>query len=103
MLPGRNSPIWRKFRGSTYPAWGRLRGSAVRCFATALAVTALALPAASLARQPTPQTSLPDVEDEVMCTICGVTLELATDAPQALREREYIRTLIARGLTKDEI
>jgi cytochrome c-type biogenesis protein CcmH/NrfF len=38
-----------------------------------------------------------------MCVICGVTLELATDAPQAIREREYIRTLIARGLSKDEI
>jgi cytochrome c-type biogenesis protein CcmH len=46
---------------------------------------------------------LPDVEDEVMCVICGVTLELATDAPQAIRERDYIRTLIARGQTKDEI
>jgi cytochrome c-type biogenesis protein CcmH len=52
---------------------------------------------------PDPQTSLPDIEDEVMCPICGVTLELATEAPQAQQEREYIRDLIADGLTKEEI
>ena len=35
--------------------------------------------------------------------VCGVTLELATEAPQAIQEREFIRKLIAQGLTKDEI
>ena len=35
--------------------------------------------------------------------VCGVTLELATEAPQAIQEREFIRELIAQGLTKDEI
>ena len=74
-----------------------------RALATIAALAALALPATADAQRPEPQTTLPDVEDEVMCVICGVTLELATDAPQAIREREYIRTLIARGLTKDEI
>jgi cytochrome c-type biogenesis protein CcmH/NrfF len=66
-----------------------------------LAVTALAIPAAARAQEP--QTSLPDIEDEVMCIVCGVTLELATEAPQAIQEREFIRDLIAQGLTKDEI
>jgi cytochrome c-type biogenesis protein CcmH/NrfF len=64
-------------------------------------VVALAAPAA--AQAPEPQTSLPDIEDEVMCPICGVTLELATESPQAIQEREFIRGLIAQGLTKDEI
>jgi cytochrome c-type biogenesis protein CcmH/NrfF len=50
-----------------------------------------------------PQTSLPDIEDEVMCPVCGTTLELATESPQANREREFIRGLIAEGMTKDEI
>jgi cytochrome c-type biogenesis protein CcmH/NrfF len=50
-----------------------------------------------------PQTSLPDIEDEVMCPICGVPLEHATEAPQAQQERQFIRELIAQGLTKDEI
>jgi cytochrome c-type biogenesis protein CcmH len=69
--------------------------------AAALAALALALPAAAAAQEP--QTSLPDIEDEVMCPICGVTLELATEAPQAIQERQFIRERIAEGQTKDEI
>jgi cytochrome c-type biogenesis protein CcmH/NrfF len=38
-----------------------------------------------------------------MCPICGVTLELAIDAPQAQQERAFIRRLIAEGRTKEEI
>jgi cytochrome c-type biogenesis protein CcmH/NrfF len=48
------------------------------------------------------QTSLPDIEDEVMCTICG-TLLAESDSPQADRERALIRTLIAEGKDKDQI
>lgn len=48
------------------------------------------------------QTSLPDIEDEVMCTICG-TLLAESDSPQADRERALIRTLIAQGKDKDQI
>jgi cytochrome c-type biogenesis protein CcmH len=46
--------------------------------------------------------SLPDIEDEVMCPICGTSLQLS-DSPQAERERELIRGLIAKGLTKQQI
>ena len=49
-----------------------------------------------------PQTELPDIEDEVMCPICGTLLELA-QSPQAERERAYISGLIAEGRTKSEI
>ncbi len=73
----------------------------MRALIAIVAALALALPAAALAQEP--QASLPDIEDEVMCPICGVTLELATEAPQAIQEREFIRGLIAKGLTKDEI
>ena len=38
-----------------------------------------------------------------MCPVCGTTLELASDSPQAIREREFIRGLIAEGRTKEEI
>ena len=69
--------------------------------AAALAALALALPAAAAAQEP--QTSLPDIEDEVMCPICGVTLELATEAPQAIQERDFIRERIAEGMTKEQI
>jgi cytochrome c-type biogenesis protein CcmH len=56
-------------------------------------------PAASAAA---PRTTLPDVEDEVMCTICG-TLLAESDSPQADGERALIRRLIAEGETKDQI
>jgi cytochrome c-type biogenesis protein CcmH len=68
---------------------------------TLLAVLALAAPAAAAAAAP--QTTLNDVEDEVMCTVCGVPLNLATDAPQAIRERAFIRARVAAGDSKDEI
>ncbi len=73
----------------------------MRTLAAIVAALALAVPAGALAQ--TPQTSLPDIEDEVMCPICGVTLELATEAPQAIQEREFIRERIAEGLSKEEI
>jgi cytochrome c-type biogenesis protein CcmH len=49
-----------------------------------------------------PKTTLPDVEDEVMCTICGTALNLSA-SPQADRERAFIRREIAAGKTKDQI
>ena len=49
-----------------------------------------------------PQTSIADVEDEVMCPICGTLLELA-ESPQAQRERVLVKRLIAEGRSKDEI
>lgn len=74
---------------------------ALRRILALVGVAALSLPAASFAQEP--QVSLPDIEDEVMCIVCGVPLELATESPQANQERDLIRQLIAAGLTKDEI
>ena len=65
-------------------------------------LAALALPAAASAAS-CPKTSLGDVEDEVMCPVCGVPLELATESPQAQREREYIQRLVAQCRSKDQI
>jgi cytochrome c-type biogenesis protein CcmH len=48
----------------------------------AAAVTLLLTPPATAAAQ-CPRTSLGDIEDEVMCPVCGTPLGLATDAPQA--------------------
>jgi cytochrome c-type biogenesis protein CcmH/NrfF len=79
----------------------------VRRALLAAAATALLLPAspaaAAPAESPEPKTNLADISDEVMCTVCGVPLELATEAPQANAERDFIRRLIAQGKTKDEI
>jgi cytochrome c-type biogenesis protein CcmH len=63
-------------------------------------VLALAIPFPALAA--TPQTSVNDVEGEVMCPICGTLLELA-ESPQAQRERILVKRLIAEGKTKDEV
>lgn len=63
--------------------------------ASLVALLSLASPA--LAAEP--QTSINDVEDEVMCPICGTLLELA-ESPQAQRERAFVRRQIAAGETK---
>jgi cytochrome c-type biogenesis protein CcmH/NrfF len=52
---------------------------------------------------PKPKTTLLDVENEVMCPVCGTPLDLATDAPLANKERALIRRLIARGYSKEQI
>jgi len=67
--------------------------------AALLGALVLALPASAMSA---PQTSLGDLEDEVMCPICGTLLELS-EAPQAERQRVYITRLIAAGKTKDQI
>jgi len=63
------------------------------------ALMPMLLPTAAVAA---PQTSLADVEDEVMCPICGTLLELS-NAPQAERQRAFVARLIAAGRTKAEI
>lgn len=60
----------------------------------------LAAPAGGLAA--TPRTTLPDVEDEVMCVECGTALNVS-QSPVANQERELIRRLIAQGKTKAQI
>src|SRR5262245_64663634 len=81
----------------------RFRGTAagvVGVLATATALAAfLAAPAAA---HPQPRASLTQIEGEVMCPICGTLLELS-DSPQAQREKAYIRHLIAKGKTKQQI
>ena len=68
----------------------------------AVAAALLSAPSAPLAAG-CPKTTLGDVEDEVMCPACGTPLALATEAPQAQRERELVQRLIARCKSKDEI
>jgi cytochrome c-type biogenesis protein CcmH len=60
----------------------------------------LALTPSAIAAQP--KASFNDVEDEVMCDTCNVPLNVA-DSARATQEREVIRTLIAQGLTKQQI
>jgi cytochrome c-type biogenesis protein CcmH len=63
------------------------------------AVVLVAAPAATAC----PRTSLGDVEDEVMCPVCGTPLNVAEEAPQAVRERALIQREIDRCRTKGQI
>jgi cytochrome c-type biogenesis protein CcmH/NrfF len=75
----------------------------VRRAALLLAVLALgAMPAVAVAKG-CPQTTLGDIEDEVMCPVCGTPLGLASESPQAQRERAYIERLIAQCKSKDQV
>ena len=65
-------------------------------------VLLLALVLAPAASAAEPKTTLPDVEDEVMCVECGTALNVST-SPVADREREFIRRRIAEGKGKPEI
>ncbi len=84
---------------------GKGRGATVRhaVLLLALAAALLAIPAVAAAGATVaPRTSVADLEDEVMCPICGTLLELS-DSPQARRERVYIAGLVAAGKTKAQI
>jgi cytochrome c-type biogenesis protein CcmH/NrfF len=66
-----------------------------------LAVGLLALAASAIA-SPARQTTVHDIEAEVMCPICGTLLELS-DSPQGKREKVFVAKLVAAGKTKAEI
>jgi cytochrome c-type biogenesis protein CcmH len=66
----------------------------------ALVASLLLLPARAMAVQE--RASLSDIEDEVMCLVCGTTLSVS-ESPQADRERALITRLIEQGKTKKEI
>jgi cytochrome c-type biogenesis protein CcmH len=74
--------------------------AAVRRSGAAIALALALLPSPALAQEP--RASLPDIEDEVMCTVCGTPLELS-ESPQAERQRALIRRLIDEGRDKEEI
>ena len=70
----------------------------MRIAAGLLVALALAAPAAAAG----PKTTLPDVEDEVMCVECGTALNVS-NSPAADRERAFIRRRIAEGKDKAQI
>jgi cytochrome c-type biogenesis protein CcmH len=69
--------------------------------ATAAALALLLAPAALA--QECPKTTLGDIEDEVMCPICGTPLGLASEAPQAQQQRAFIEQQIADCRSKEQI
>jgi cytochrome c-type biogenesis protein CcmH/NrfF len=78
----------------------------VRLLAAALAVLLVVAgpaTAAAAAAATCPKTSLPDIEDEVMCLQCGVPLAVAEEAPSAKRERAFIQQQVDACRSKQEI
>lgn len=72
-----------------------MRGRLALFAVLALAVLA---PAAAAAQR----ASLPEIEKQVMCPVCGTLLQLA-ESPQALREKAFISRLIEQGKTEAQI
>ena len=70
--------------------------------AVASVLVVLALASAPGAAAQPPRASLTDIEDEVMCVECGTALNISTSAV-ADRQRAFIRRLIAKGKTKEQI
>jgi cytochrome c-type biogenesis protein CcmH/NrfF len=68
----------------------------------ALALTCALLLIGGAAATAAPQTSVSDIEDEVMCPTCGTALSLS-ESPVADRMRAYIQRLVDEGRTKTEI
>lgn len=74
----------------------------LRATRTIAIAAAAALLASSVAVAAQPQTSLNEIESEVMCPVCGTLLELA-ESPQAQREKVFIERLVDEGKSKTEI
>jgi cytochrome c-type biogenesis protein CcmH len=73
-----------------------------RALTLLLAALLLLAPVGAASAAPNAKTTLADVEDEVMCVLCGTALNVA-DSAQADRERAFIRAQIAKGDTKDQV
>lgn len=69
-----------------------------RLILVALAAMLALAPLAPAAQQVT----LAEIEEEVMCPVCGTLLQLA-EAPQAKQEKAFIARLIAAGKSEEEI
>jgi cytochrome c-type biogenesis protein CcmH len=67
-----------------------------------IALGAIAPALTETAAAATPKANLTDIENDVMCPSCREPLAVA-QSPQAYAERNFIRGLIAQGLTKRQI
>lgn len=65
-------------------------------------VVVLALALAPAAPAATPRASFNELEQEVMCDVCNVPLNIA-EAPRAEQQRREIKQLIAQGMTNQQI
>lgn len=73
---------------------------ALSCLILAMIVAVVLAPAAEAAN--CEKTSLLDIQDEVMCVICGVPL-INAGGPQSEDQRDFIRERVEQCETKEEI
>jgi cytochrome c-type biogenesis protein CcmH len=78
----------------------RLAAGAVALGLAALVLAALLGPASPAVAAE--RASLSEIEKQVMCPVCGTLLQLA-EAPQAQRQKAFIRRLIAEGKSEEQI
>lgn len=76
--------------------------AAQRLLSIVALLAALAVVPAGAGAAATPQTTLPAIEEQVMCVVCKTPLSVA-NGPQADAQRRQIRTLIAAGRTEQQI
>lgn len=78
-------------------------GRLLTALAVLVSLSALLLPTVATADAPSSlRTTLNEIEEEVMCPVCGTLLGLA-ESPQATREKAFVEKLVKEGKTKDEI
>lgn len=77
------------------------RGRLLTVFTVLVALSALVLPTAAGAATSL-RTTLNEIEEEVMCPVCGTLLGLA-ESPQATREKAFVEKLIKEGKSKNQI
>jgi cytochrome c-type biogenesis protein CcmH len=77
------------------------RGRLITVFAVLVALFALGLPTAAGAASAL-RSELNEIEEEVMCPVCGTLLGLA-ESPQATREKAFVEKLVKEGNSKDQI
>lgn len=78
------------------------RFAAIAAVLLALLSLAVSPAVAQTQTQQTPKTSLYEVETQVMCVTCRTSLAVA-GGPQAERQKDLIKRLIAEGKTTEEI
>jgi cytochrome c-type biogenesis protein CcmH len=80
------------------------RGRLLTVLAVVAALTSLALPIvpAGADAPSNLRTTLNEIEEEVMCPVCGTLLGLA-ESPQATREKAFVEKLIKEGKSKNQI
>lgn len=73
--------------------------AALALLAAALGATSAGAAAAGAAQ---PEVNINEIEEEVMCPVCGTLLALA-ESPQAQREKAFIARLIGEGRSKGQV